>query len=431
MLDDLVYMSDLSTNGSFATVAAIKHDNNPKVIPFIRSGNVGNTFINESDLEFISKEAHENLPKSTTHLHDIMMARKGKIGGASIIMPEDVNFNCNENVIKLDIKDKKIINPFYFTAYFNSKYGLKQIERLSTGNVQPWVSIFQIRKLMLSIKSDSFQNEIQRVIEKAYAANLKSKDTYTQAETILLQEIGVQNFIPSAEPVNIKSFKESFGSTKRLDAEYYQKKYEDYLNLIYKYQNGFEKLSTACELKDNNFTPKENTNYKYVELSNIGKSGEVNGCTESLGIDLPSRARRLVNTGDVVISSIEGSLQSCGVIQNEYNNSLCSTGFYVIKSEVINSETLLVLFKSEPMQAIMKQNCSGTILTGMNKEEFSKIPIPIINLKKQQQIADLVKESFNLKSQSEHLLQVAKQAVEMAIEQNEEEAIKFINENAK
>ena len=106
IIDKLVYMSDLSTNGSFATVAGIKNDNNPKTVPFIRSGNVGDTFINRSDLEFISREAHNNLPKSTTHLHDIMMARKGKIGGASIITEDEVDFNCNENVIKLEVLDK-------------------------------------------------------------------------------------------------------------------------------------------------------------------------------------------------------------------------------------------------------------------------------------------------------------------------------------
>ena len=158
ILEDLVYMSDLSSNGSFAAVAAIIHDNNPKIIPFIRSGNTGDTFINHSELEFISKEAHDKLPKSTTHLHEIMMARKGKIGGASIIMKNEVNFNCNENVIKLTIRDKSKVNPFYFTAFFNSKYGLNQVERLSTGNVQPWVSIFQIRKLKLSIPIFQFQS---------------------------------------------------------------------------------------------------------------------------------------------------------------------------------------------------------------------------------------------------------------------------------
>ena len=43
----------------------------------------------------------------------------------------------------------------------------------------------------------------------------------------MLEEIGLRNFEPSKEPVNIKSFKDSFGSSGRLDAEYYQKKYDD------------------------------------------------------------------------------------------------------------------------------------------------------------------------------------------------------------
>jgi len=42
------------------------------------------------------------------------------------------------------------------------------------------------------------------------------------------------------------------------------------------------------------------------------------------------------------------------------------------------------------------------------------------------QIAALVQESFALKKQSQHLLQVVKQAVEIAIEQTEEAAMAFI-----
>ena len=43
----------------------------------------------------------------------------------------------------------------------------------------------------------------------------------------------------------------------------------------------------------------------------------------------------------------------------------------------------------------------------------------------------MVEESFKLKKQSEHLLEVAKSAVEMAIEQDEATAIKFIQDNTK
>ena len=80
----------------------------------------------------------------------------------------------------------------------------------------------------------------------------------------------------------------------------------------------------------------------------------------SKGKDLPTRARRIVEQGDVIVSSIEGSLSSCALITKEYDQSLCSTGFYVLRSSVLNPETLLTLFKSFPLQQLMKKGCSGT-----------------------------------------------------------------------
>lgn len=60
-------------------------------------------------------------------------------------------------------------------------------------------------------------------------------------------------------------------------------------------------------------------------------------------------------------------LKYYALVSEKYDNAICSIGFYVFKSEKINPETLLVLFKSEILQAILKQNCSGTILTAINK----------------------------------------------------------------
>ena len=73
----------------------------------------------------------------------------------------------------------------------------------------------------------------------------------------------------------------------------------------------------------------------------------------------------------------------------------------------------------------------GTILTGMNKYEFQNILVPLIEKKAQQEIAQLIEESFSLKKQSEYLLEVAKRAVEIAIEENEAAAMAYINENVK
>lgn len=430
-LVDLVYMSDLSTNGSFKTVSDIIHDGNDKVIPFIRSGNTGSLFIKKSELEFISKEAHSKLPKSTTSLHDVIMARKGKIGGASIVTEEEVDFNCNENVIKLTINEPEKINPWYFAIYFNSKYGIKQIERLATGNVQPWVPIFQIRKLKTHIASDNFQKVIADIGQTAHLLVKTSKERYEQAENLLLETLGLGNFQPSKEPINVKSFSESLGSSGRLDAEYYQIKYDDFETLVRTYSGGHEPFEMACSLKDKNFKPEDKTEYKYIELANIGKSGEITDCTTELGKELPTRARRKVAINDVVISSIEGSLSSCALVTPEYDNALCSTGFYVVNSKKLNPETLLVLFKSEPMQALLKKGCSGTILTAISKTELSKVPIPLIDKETQYAIKTKINESFELRKQSEHLLEVARTAVEMAVEQDEATALEFINNQTK
>ena len=400
-----------------------------KGVPFVRISNLKNQVIDMSNIVYIPES--ENIKNLNTALvrNDIILS---KTANAAASLVNIQLCNTSQDTVAIKLKEDSLVNSHFVVTYLNTSHGLKQMQRWFTGNIQMHLNLEDCKNnLLIPIYSSLFQNKIKELFENAISISSKSQTTYTQAETFLLQEIGLENFEPSKEPVNIKSFKESFGVTGRLDSEYYQTKYEDYLNLIFNYKNGYEKISKICELKDSNFSPELTEKYKYIELSNIGKTGEVNGYTEEFGKDLPTRARRIVYSGDVIISSIEGSLQSCAVIQNEFNKALCSTGFYVVKSDSINSETLLVLFKSELLQAIMKQNCSGTILTGMNKDEFSKIPIPIVDSKKQIKIAELVKASFKLKTESERLLEVAKKAVEMAIEEGEDKAMEYIINNQK
>ena len=225
-----------------------------------------------------------------------------------------------------------------------------------------------------------------------------------------------------------KRFSDFFDSG-RLDAEYYHSKYDEIIDKIAQYPYGYDKIGKLYILRDKNFLPDDNTRYKYIELSDIGINGEISGCTYEYGSNLPSRARRIVHTGDIIISSIEGSLQSCAIITEEYDGALCSTGFYVLSPRRINSETSLVLFKSPAIQALLKRACTGTILTAMNKDEFTTISLPIINIDTQNKITDIVQQSTALRKESHRLLNLTKAAVEVAIEQGETAAMEFIAKN--
>lgn len=79
----------------------------------------------------------------------------------------------------------------------------------------------------------------------------------------------------------------------------------------------------------------------------------------------------------------------------------------------------------------MKQRCSGTILTAISKDELLSMPLPMIDDGIQKEIAVKVQESFVLRKQSRQLLEYAKQAVEMAIEQGEDAALAWLKDKVK
>ena len=253
---------------------------------------------------------------------------------------------------------------------------------------------------------------------------------YRQAEQILLSELNLLMWKPKHSLSFIKNYSD-IQTTLRIDAEYFQPKYEDIVKEIKKYKEGYGLLGELVSIKDKNVVPEDESAYKYIELANISTNGNITGFTESLGHELPTRARRKVRTGDILVSSIEGSLSSIALINAPLNNALCSTGFYVIDSEAINSETLLVLLKSKVGQLQLKKGCSGTILTAISKGELKKVIVPKISGKIQDIVKTKITEMYKAKFVSDELFNIAKRGVELAIEKDEPQAQKWINEELK
>ncbi len=203
--------------------------------------------------------------------------------------------------------------------------------------------------------------------------------------------------------------------------------HKDLVEQLKKYTKGHKTLGEVATIQDQNFQPEDDVMYKYVELANISTNGNMSGYTETQGKNLPSRARRKINAGDVIVSSIEGALSSIALILNDMDNALCSTGFLVINSNALNSETLLVMLKSVVGQLQLKKGCSGTILTAIGDDEFRKVILPNIPNKIQDLIKQKITEMYTAKARSNRLLEITKRGVELAIEEDEARARKWID----
>ena len=414
--------------GDFAFVtdgihASIDFDPNSKINLISAKAPKLNTF-DLSSTGFISAKQHANNARTALKVNDIILSTVGTIGNCAVVENKILPANCDRHVGIIRI-DRDYL-PHYVSTFLLSKYGTAQSKRHTTGNVQPNLFLYKIRNIIVPYISNTFQSHISKCVIGATRFTEESEEFYASAEQLLLQELGLTDFAPSDENVSIKLLSESFGATGRLDAEYYQRKYEEIEIALHTTHT----VGNLCLIHDNAFTPHKG-NYKYIELADIGTAGNITGCTVAPFDELPSRARRLVKQGQIIVSSIEGSLPSCALITNDYDNAICSTGFYVVDSPVINSETLLMLFKSAPIQALLKKRCSGTILTAIAKNALEAMPLPLIDNVIQQQIAEKIQQSFTLRRQSERLLDIAKRAVEIAIEKGEKAATDWLRSQTK
>lgn len=323
------------------------------------------------------------------------------------------------------IPDNIHIYSEYLAAFLSTRFGVQEIQRRARQSInQTNVNPEEVKAIEIPLLKREFQETIKKCYEKAHQLRKDSAKKYIEADAILAQKTGIDKTTTSDDATAIKTLSASFATSGRLDAEYYQPKYEAITQKL----NARETVLSMCNLYDKSFNPDEKKTYQYIELADVGQSGDISDVGTQYGSDLPKRARRIVKSGQIIVSSIEGSLQSCALITDEYDGALCSTGFYVLDSDSINSETLLVLFKSEPVQALMKQRCSGTILTAISKDELLSMPLPMIDEGVQEKIAVKVQESFALRKQSKQLLEYAKRAVEMAIEQGEDVALEWLKD---
>ncbi len=387
-------------------------------IPFVRCVDCINfPFITKEQNDTFEKIplsfANENTGVNLIHKNDIVVTKVGSPCFASLIF-EHETVALSRTV--LGIKNIKNVNPFYLLVFLRCKYGFLQLLRARELTIQYQLTLERVRNILIFLPNENFQSQIERMVKDAHSCLSQSKSLYSQAEDLLLRELRLKDWQPDNSAVNIKNLKESFLRTGRLDSEYYLPRYEDYVRLVEQYRGGYGEFRAVCAIDEVNYMPSTNAEYKYIELGNIGNYGEITGCTVAAGKDLPSRARRLVRENDVILSSVEGSLQSCALVTSEYENAVCSTGFYVVRSDVMNPETLLMLFKSEPMQSLFKRNCTGTILTAISHNELQKIVVPKIRTEVQSKIAKNVRKSISLRNEAKSLFENAKQKVEDSIE---------------
>lgn len=356
------------------------------------------------ELELDFKNPLESLLKSSLQANDYSLSLRGSETSAAI---QSKNIDCHES--RCDSRNDGVVDCHAGKSARNDKTACHN----ESSPCHTDLPCCHTEPSPCHTDPEQSEGEVSKKSKCGYFANAQ----YDNMDSSLHKNDNI-GCIATKYPhlnISVRPLSKSLHKSGRLDSEYYQSKYDLMENKIKDYKGGYCKLQPS-EIKDSNFTPKAQEKYRYIELANIGNNGNISEPLEDFGENLPTRARRKVKTGDFIMSSIEGSLTSCALITPEFDNCLVSTGFYVLNSSELNSETLLVLFKCEFFQEYLKKFPSGTILIAISKDELQNILIPKIATATQEQIALKIQKSFTLRAKSKDLLQNAKIKLENAIE---------------
>ena len=112
-------------------------------------------------------------------------------------------------------------------------------------------------------------------------------------------------------------------------------------------------------------------------------------------------------------------------IQVPFMNVISSSGILhlTVKDNAVLSDYLTLVLNSKLVRLQAERSSCGSIIQHWKQSGIENVSIPILPMSSQQKIAAKVRESFALRAESKRLLDLAKHAVEVAIEQGEEKAI--------
>ena len=389
---------------------------------FLRAQNVRPLSIDlTSNPVYISEEDAECLQENTIHHKDILITRSGANAGQCAIYLE--NNDAISSSHTFIVKSGKL-NPFFLAIFLNTKHGKALIERGKYGSVQPEVAPYFLSQIPMPV-----WNDLPSVIEKTY---LQSKDLtelskaqYVEAQTLLLAELSLADWQPKQALTFVKNFSDT-ESAGRIDADYFQPKYDEIVEAIKNYSGGWGTLGNLAALKKcvevgskeyiesgipfvrvSNLSPYEITQEKYI--------------SEELYVELTEHQPK---QGEILLSK-DATPGIAYHLRETPEKMIPAGGILRLKSRTdkIGNEYLTLVLNSVLTQEQVNRDVGGSVILHWRPDQVAGTVIPILHQEKQTEIERKVLESFNLRTRAKDLLEHAKRAVEIAIEQDEQAAI--------
>ena len=382
-------------------------------IPFVRISNMKDMTIDVSDIVYIPLSEHIRNLKTELQYGDIVLS-KTAIAAASFVNVRECN--VSQDVVAVKLKTDSQLLSHYVVVFLNTKYGIEQLQRRFTGNIQMHLNLDECKnEIVIPVLSPELQLKTKVLLENAIENSKESIKTYQEAKEILLKELGLWGWEPTNDNKSIKHFID-FITSGRLDAEFYQPKYDELEAIIKK-----SPYRTIAELQTYNARGVQ------PDYENDGEIPVVNSkhiLEDGLDYDnfehttkdfLGSHERARIGQGDILIYTTGANIGRAQVYLKE-ESAVASNHVNILRVQGVNPIYLAIVLNSQVGRMQTEKLCTGSAQAELYPTDIEKFVVPILPDKTQQTIADYIQKSVSLRQKAKQLLEDAKHMVEFEIE---------------
>ena len=139
--------------------------------------------------------------------------------------------------------------------------------------------------------------------------------------------------------------------------------------------------------------------FTYIDVTAIDKeNGLIIGPRVLAPSEAPSRARKIIQRGDVIYSCVRPYLLNIAVIEDDYDPApIASTAFAILNGHgFVLPRYLWIMLRSPFMVACVEENQRGQAYPAINDADFAVLPLPLPPLAEQHRIVAKVDELMAL-----------------------------------
>lgn len=394
--------------------------------------NAKNWFADIVGADRVAKWVDESNRRSSLHENDLILSTRGTVGCCALVKSEILPANLDQDLARIEILDKNF-KAEYILTYLKCRFGQDWMKRNQTGMAQQGLSLQKVRELPVPYLCEIFQNKIVALINRAHELLNLSNQSYSLASKIILDYLGIK-LSAEKELYSVKSFFKSFVQSGRLDAEYYQPKYDALFEILSQFTTanlgGEHGLVTIKKSIEPGSEAYQDEGVPFVRVSDVNKY-EIVDPDIKLSRTIVSDIESLYPRKNTILLSKDGSVGIAYKVQEDMKVVTSSALLHLTVKDTnrVLPDYLTLVLNSQVVQLQAERDCNGAVIQHWKPSDIEKVLIPVLDMDKQKEISDKVQESFRLRKEAKRLLDNTIKAVEMAIETDEETAIAWLSTN--